>query len=531
MGSATIAFVLAVAAVLLLGLGRALPNADFIYMCAAADVFGSGVLPVTPYFPSGYPLLLWAFMQTGLSALGSGMLLSAIGAGLASGAVALMARHWALPPAVAVGLGMLGLSLPSMFEISFNPHLDALYTGIALVLLATSLCALERRPAAWMIVLAATCALLLLTLRWHAVLVVLPIALTLTLWRGGRTRGMGLALLVTLALTLGWQYWALYVTEGKFELAFARQITVGHAIRELGREEANAQIYTDYASWLSRASFEPEMISEGIASNFLVFISRRAIIVGAAVCLLGMIAARSVPAGALVLLAFIIGYALSVSPAYFTPRASALPELCGVLLAASGLSLLIDWHKKASAPRLVNLRVDPALAGMVVFALLLIGIVYNGWRETALLAQWGRRRTAQHTVSERARQYSGYGDPRSVYGAVDLCDLSHSGMPVATHSRLWMDDPDVWPLIYRQVAKYAPEDVALRRTPVNAVILWPGLGNPREEELAALFAGAPNWVEADSGVPEARLFEWRSPQSVGRNSHSGATIPAPASEP
>src|SRR5690606_7904973 len=99
---------------------------------------------------------------------------------------------------------------------------------------------------------------------------------------------------------------------------------------------------------------------------------------------------------------FILYYCAITSTAYFVPRASALPELCGLLLAISGLSLIVNWSGGKDRRRLVNLKLDSALAGMLLCLLLLAGTAYNAWRESALLAEWGRRRASLNRANEIA---------------------------------------------------------------------------------------------------------------------------------
>ncbi len=149
------------AAFALLNFGHTMSNADFVYMCAAVDLLKHGVLLASPYFPPGYPLLIWGIGFSGLAPLDSAVLLSALGIGLSCGALAYVGRLWRLPPMAALGLGLLGATLPDVFQIGCNPHLDALYTGLGMVLLAVALRSFAGRAHAGLAILAMLCTVVL----------------------------------------------------------------------------------------------------------------------------------------------------------------------------------------------------------------------------------------------------------------------------------------------------------------------------------------------------------------------------------
>lgn len=492
-------------------------NADFIYMCAAAASLDDWHLLVTPYFPPGYPILIWVAVQTGLQALTAGMLFSSFGAGLSAGSVAYLARLFKLPAAIALGLALLGASLPDVFQIAFNPHLDALYTGLAMVFTACAFRLMADKPHIASTVVFALCGALLLSMRYHAVLVVIPIALAVLVNRRPASRKAALIMLAVAVVVLGWVYWAQYATYGSFESASMTQIATGRTYREVG-EPAAAVVFQDYASWQATAApVETGDLIEGVTANWPTFMTRKAVLLGFGLLILGVALGRRWPPGSPLLLAFILLYSLAVSPTYFTPRASALTELLSLVLAASALGMLVPWSTTAKPKREGGVgggpppKLDPALAGLVVFVFCIAGIAYNLWREHYFIVEWRNRRAEVVAVNTVALELAG-GNRKAVYGSIDYNAWSHDepyNLPGATYSRYWMDDPLVAPLIEPLVPKYSAESVLLGSTPVDVVVLWPEGGSPLEKEMAQGMESSPTWAEIDSPVAQARIWERR----------------------
>jgi len=517
MRTAVLAFLVTGLAYFWLSLSCALSNADFIYMCCGASMLADSRLPVSPYFPAGYPLLLLLLKLTGLSALTAGMALAAFGTGLSAGAVAYCARLFKLPPAVALGLALLAASLPDVFQIALNPHLDALYTGLAAVFIACALRAIVADSGPAVAVTGVIAAALLLTLRFHALLVVVPVALVLFCWPRVGSRRLAVYALITTVLISLWSGWALYVTTGSLDTAVPAQIAIGREYREHG-DEAALRIFNDYAAW-REAVAKPSIddILDGVKANWPVFVARQVSFPGYQLWLprpvyalallfwlIALIAVRRLPPTSILLLLFIGGYTLAVSPTYFTPRASALPEVIALMLLASALSVLIDWRGKGEKA----LRLDPSLAGLAVFVLLLIGTGYNAWRERVAVFDLQARAEAMAQANEQALELAG-GRVERIYGPMGFTGWPASApdnLPGATYSRLWLDDPDVAPMIDRYIPKYDEAEVVNGDAPVSVVLLWPGHNNPREQQMISDLEQSWTWREQLAECAGTRIW-------------------------
>ena len=610
-----VAGLIATGTVLLLGLGQALSNADFIYMCAGAALLDQGRLVVTPYFPPGYPALLWLVVKAGLlvwpamTALHAGSLLSALGTGLSAGALAYAARLYRVPPAPALLLALLGASLPDVAEIAFNPHVDALYTGLALTLIVATLRAQSGKAGGAAVFTACLCAVLLLTLRWHAVLVVVPCLLVLFVSRGQASaaarpgaadkrrpvpargispRRAGAALLIAALLGAGFTYGSLYAITGSLQSAAPLQVATGAVYRAqassggfqppegIGGKAAAptgaatvATMFTHYAEWMKTAPpVTSAMLLDALRANWPQFIKRKAVFGGVALCVLLALILRRWPPQAHWLLLFIAGYSAAVSTTYFTPRASALIELCALVLTASALSLVFtqeehDLSKQQLAKRRLHfkpnesgLSINTAAFGSVLALGLVAGIGYDAWRvQRDLLGYWHAQRVERNTVYAHALELAG-GDPEAVYGRFDFIPpAAHMPwcLPGPSYSRLWVDDPrvakqvgDLLPevgpdeltgsfldkALQLKRAGLPPEQIALLTgsgwklaagSPVlgadtqtaqhagvdviGVVVLWPTPDNPRDVELAGEFDAVPGqWISTQSPSPQARLW-------------------------
>ena len=579
MRTALVAGLIVTGITLLLAFGRALSNADFIYMCATAALLDEGQLVATPYFPPGYPALLWLVTKAGLllwpgmTALHAGSLLAALGAGLSAGALAYGARMYRIPPAPALLLGLLGASLPDVAEIGFNPHVDALYTGLALTLIVATLRSLpvgaeqgspRRGQAAAGTgrstappLLAALCGVLLLSLRWHAVLVVGTCLLLLLLHagrKGAAARPTAFALLLAVLLAGGGSYALLYNAAGSFQTAAPLQVATGAVYRQYGpgRElQAVSEVFSDYAGWMQNAPpVTTAMLLDAERANLPRFLTRKAVLAGAGLCLLLALVYRRWPPQAHWLLLFIPGYAATVATTYFTPRASALLELCGLLLAASALSLVFTQdehelrgqklqqrrlHFKPNAPRL---RLDPALAGGLLVLACSAGMAWNAWRVGRDIYLPQRRIAAErNAVYAQALALAG-GDAAAIYGRFDL--LPPAGhmpwcLPGPSYTRLWLDDPRVaqhvdglLPVFELSGGTLPPRAASISdggKVPpplsetdgtspvppeIQVVLLWPGLDAPQADRLAVLFETGPEtWQPVEAASSQARLWRRR----------------------
>jgi len=500
-----------------LNIGRTLSNADFIYMCAAAQILKTGALLASPYFPPGYPLLLWCVMQAGLSSLNAGAVLAAAGTGLTAGAVAYIARFWRCPPAVALCLGLLAASLPDVFQVAMNPHLDALYTGLAAVFIAAALRSLGYRPhtsVAPTATVAALAAVVLLSLRYHAVLLVIPAAVVMLCSR--KARPAGAAVLIVSAVALGWVYWSLWVCTGRIETAAVTQVYAGESYRRLGEEKATHVIFDNYPAWRSQVprTVDPIMMAAAAQANWLEFLTRKAVLLGAAAWLLILLIRRRMAWESAWLLPFIALYTLAVSVTYFTPRASALTEAAGLMLLAAALGSAfapfaadLPSHRRRRGYRQANV-VDPAILGGIAVLLLLGGIGYNAWRERTIVLDWRQRGTKLTQLSREALSLAG-GDRRKVCGAMGLVGwpvTPPSNLPSATYSRFWLDDPAISPAFDSLIPRYSPTELLTGRTPVQVIVLIEEVGGRPEQQLLAALPTDASWREVPSPVPGARIW-------------------------
>ncbi|MCC7477121.1 hypothetical protein IT575_01575 [bacterium] len=472
------------AACALLALPRALMNTDFVYTCLTAALAGRGEILVSPYFPPGYPLLVYGLVQCGLSALSAGTLLAALGTALSAACVSYCARLWQVPGAPAFIFGLLAASLPSLFIISLNPQLDALYTGLAAVLIAAAMRAFSGRHGFGVYLAALLPGMILLSLRWHAALLVLPIALALLFTPrrkdGSGTQALGTVLLLLGAAVLAGGLWLLYQQQGSLQTAAPLQIAAGAVYRKAADPEAAASLmYDDYARWLaSEPAAGVQEILGNVLANWPRFLTRKAVPAGIVLfIIMGLIRRRS-PPGSAWLLAFIPLYTLALSATYFTERASALPELCGLLLATAAASLAFPSLSEHKRNRLrtkhAGTRVDPALVGGLLSLLLLAGLGWNIWRELPILRAQAAQRREIIAAGEAALKLAG-GERGKVLAMPHRSALSAAGMPynipAPSFTRMWLDDPRLAPRFDALLPRYDWNSVLLGKGETSAVLL------------------------------------------------------------
>ncbi len=295
------------------------------------------------------------------------------------------------------------------------------------------------------------------------------------------------------------------------------QIATGATYRAHGDAGA-LDIFNDYAAWMkSHPPVTLQTVIDGVLLNWPQFLLRKAVLLGAGVWLLGVLIRRRAAAGSLWLLLFIAGYTLAVSPTYFTPRASALPELAALLLLAGGLGHLV--FAPPASPRARRNRggggggaswIDPAVAGAGLLILFLAGAGYDGYREYPLALNW-RRGYADSVAANRAAYKYVSGNRKLLYGSMDQCGwpVDPGNLPSAVYSRWWMDDPALSPALQQLIPKYTPQQVLAGQTPVRAVLIWPSVHYPLQELLLRELQTSGNWREVASGTPTTRLFARR----------------------
>src|SRR5688500_16368419 len=187
-----------------------------------------------------------------------------------------------MPSAPALLLGLLTASLPSIFIVGLNPHLDSLYAGLGAVLLASALRALSRPPSGWVYLSVLLCSLLLIGPRYHVALVVIPVALVLLFSRAKSVRPLGLAALLVGLSTIVAALCGLHLVTGDLRTAGIDQVRTGAAYREHKTEaEISRVVFDDYAGWQrSYQAADPQMVLKGIADNWPQYLTRKAVLGG-----------------------------------------------------------------------------------------------------------------------------------------------------------------------------------------------------------------------------------------------------------
>jgi hypothetical protein len=312
----------------------------------------------------------------------------------------------------------------------------------------------------------------------------------------------------------------LWATTGSLRSAAPLQVATGAVYRQHGpghEAEAAGEVFGDYAAWLRAAPpVTPAVLLDAERANLPQFLTRKAVLGGLGLCLLLALACRRWPPQAHWLLLFILGYSAAVATTYFTPRASALVELCALLLAASALHLpftqeehdlrrqKLQQRRLHFKPNPPSFRLDPALLGGVLALALLAGGGYNAWRvQRDLRAPWQALAAEEDAAYRQALALAG-GEAEAVYGRFALLPPS-SRMPWCLHgptySRLWLDDPRVAGLV-GELLPTAPAPPPQAKV----VLLWFGADSPQADLLAEELDTAPEWQTEPAASPKARLW-------------------------
>jgi hypothetical protein len=246
-----------------------------------------------------------------------------------------------------------------------------------------------------------------------------------------------------------------------------------------------------------------------VKANYVEFLTRKSILIGAGAWLLVLLIFQRLASGSYWLWLLIAGYVLAISPTYFTPRASALPELCGVLLLAAALAASAAWGGagKRRGAKASGGGLDPAIAGVLIFVLCLLGVGYNAWREAGVVRQWRERGTALAAANKAALDATA-GKRKELWGPLDLTawpGTAPSDLPGATSSRMWLDDPALAPLIDTLIPRYSADEVLRGETPLRAILLWPDLSES-DAKLADTLRESWIWREEFVDVQGARLW-------------------------
>jgi hypothetical protein len=437
--------------------GLSLPAAGFVE---------NGMWPATPYFPAGYPLLLVPFGLLGSTLIG-GYVLSFAGAVLALAAVRRLALEFEVPADWTLGAIALAWAMPCFRIVAGSPSVDMLYTGVALWFLWGAL--RLWRVDTWfkydpeletfamtpkrriqdldyrLLFLLMGTAEALALLRYHAVLLVLPILLVLWIGRGFYKAfifgllGLASAMLLNLAPHYSQQgHW--------MPSAAGLQVRVGLEADRPTHFASTEELFDNYSEFATQArqsSVLRDYSFGQLATHTLkawgLYLRRPPVAFALLLCAAAVLL-RRLPIGGLTTVLWALGYTLALSPAYYTPRAALLPAL-----ALLPVCLVL-------AARLLLRRPDFALA--VASVLLLLSYWPAGRFARADMAQ--RRHYAQ--VSRRATDTLKVMelDPAGfVVPDMRIILLPDGGnpwqRPLRTLNQTWLDDPAIDP---RQLPGY-----------------------------------------------------------------------------
>lgn len=445
-----------------------LPLADLVwnlthFNCGLTDIYGllglaqgmatGGAWPATPYFPAGYPLLLIPGGWLGYG-LAGGYVISALGMALALWGLYRLVREFGAPRWLGWLAVILAWLLPTYRIVAGSPSVDALYTGLALWFIAAALALWRLDPradmplkprelprwAGWGLVVPA---LALPLMRYHALVLVLPVLLVLG-WARPRLRAL---------LTPAWfaLIGALLFNEASYYLHYgeltpstlAIQVRTGLEYRYALHYATPEALYHNYLQFCAQArtgsliaDYGWSRLIEHTLGDWLMFLRRPPVALALSlVALTGLVSPRRLPRGAGLLALWILAYGLALSPAYYTARSAALPALVGL-----GLVLALAF---TLAERLLA-GYSARLALAVVVLLLLAGSLVASryaqliWHERMHYAALSRQ-----IDGELARLDAGRHEV--ITNDVRVLPLSYNpwGLPFAHTGMFWTDDPMV----------------------------------------------------------------------------------------
>lgn len=467
---------------------------DFYGLTAAARAMANeGAWPGTPYFPAGYPLLLMLFEHAGGLLMG-GYVLATLGGLLGLRAVTGLAElfelpDWTLPCAVA-----LAWLAPSMRSVAGSPSVDALFTGVGLWFLwhavalwrrdttpdeATTGGAVVHLPhgAPWMPrrnrpaadtagrALLFT-ALALPLLRNHGALLVVPVLLALWALHSG-ARGRAVAALVAAGAVIMLQQVVWTGTYGgSMPSAVGLQVRVGLEKDQPTYYANTAALFADYYDFAQHGRSNSIIADYGLGAvaahtlrSWGRFLRRPTIAVTLLLGAACLVLRRRLPVGTGVLILWALGYTLTLSPAYYTPRGALLPELALIPVMLALATQLVPVS-----------RAGRALVGLTVAVLVLY--IPAGRHARAVVAKRVEYARISRLVAQR---FSELGiDPRRVV----VADMRITWLP---------DKPaaNEWARPYRPMRETWMSDAAIQELQSRGM---------RPRRLDELLAGRARWV-------------------------------------
>ena len=316
---------------------------DFFALAAfARGMVENGAWPATPYFPAGYPLLLVPGGLTG-NILVWGYFLSAVGAALGLWALLhllheLGVKGWAIP------LALLAAWLMPVWRIpAGSPSVDMLYTGLGMWFLAASVYFWRNkfagdipRWAMWGLLFAPA---LLTFLRYHALLLIIPVLLILLIANRSKPRLLHQAVILV-AIVTSINHLVPFVLNGE-EQPSATPLQIRSGLEfELQRDYPTPEsIFQDYANFATETRamsliehYGLGTIAKHTVKGWLKFLRRPAVAFALVLFIAALVMRRRIPLGIGVLALWIPLYCLVLSVAYYTPRAATLPALAALCI-------------------------------------------------------------------------------------------------------------------------------------------------------------------------------------------------------
>lgn len=457
---------------------------DFYGLAAfSRGLVQNGAWPATPYFPPLYPLLLAPFGIAGNVLLG-GYILTAVGLGLSLWALYRLVRLWGGNEATGFAAVILGCLAPVVWVPAGSPSVDCLYTGLAMWFLAAAIAcwqAYSSKPAArlprWAAAGLIVPSLALPLLRYHALILLLPVALVLLILRP-RSFKFSVACLLCVLLSAGasqLSYRAAYGT-GIASVA-GLQVRVGMEI-DLRKyyESANA-LWADYANFTKHSRTTPvtadytlREIASHTTKSLYQFMRRPPILFALGLVILIAVLRIPLKVGTLLAVLWILLYCVALSPAYYTARAAALPVLMGVAVSL------------ALAPLLLRGKLRPYWL-LIATCVLLTG--YAGAPRYTRLVMLERLHFAG-----LSREFDGYrlqhGDSRNEMVVSDwrVMPLGDNPWcePYASLNTSWIDDPAIFDAQRPGITSLEANEVASGKVEAAVVAISPTHPEPQAAE-------------------------------------------------
>jgi hypothetical protein len=457
---------------------------DFYGLSAFAAGYAlHGAWPATPYFPAGYPLLLIPFGYFGSTLVG-GYILSALGIALALYSAWLLARQLGAGRMVAAGAVVLCWLAPVCRVVAGSPSVDALYSGLGLWFIAGALTAWrvaaanattgQGRFPVWAKLGLLLPALVLPMLRYHAVVLLVPVALCLLLWR--RERGMAVVALALCALALAFNSASYsYCYHKALPTAAGLQIATGLELRYHKLYPGGVDgLWQDYPAFSQRARasamFEGYSFQEIAASwlgSWAMFLRQPAVLLLGVLLVCAWLMHRPLPRGPALGLLWLVAYTLALSTTYYTARAAALPAML-----AAVLCVCLAQHIASSAGKrwITPLALLLLCAGHIAagrFALI-------DSQQRMVFAQQSRQLAVFTLAHDASRTEIAVSDWR-------LLPLDENAWtaPYVTLAKSWISDPLIFDQQKSAILTLAPAKLADPKPPVRFVAVVEPRGNPQ----------------------------------------------------